>query len=129
MDTATPEETALAYALWDSTSTEKLCRPDDLAEKVRQARVVIRWLHVHGAAVTEAKRVAELEAALRPFAALGARMLAPDETGSHTLRVRVSDVRAAQRVLDSPRRERGLKFIDGQLSPRTKPRRQRTGDG
>lgn len=45
------------------------------------------------------KRIAELEAALKPFAALGARMMAPDETGSQTMRIKVADVRAAQRAL------------------------------
>lgn len=53
MDDATPEETALAYALWDATSTEKLCRPGDLQEMLRQARSVMKWLGVHGATVTK----------------------------------------------------------------------------
>lgn len=53
MDDATSEETALAYALWDATSTEKLCRPEDLQEMLRQARSVAKWLRVHGATITK----------------------------------------------------------------------------
>lgn len=45
------------------------------------------------------RRIAELEAALRPFAALGARMMAPDSSRMHAVRVSVDDVRAAQRAL------------------------------
>jgi len=46
-----------------------------------------------------ADRIAELEAALRPFAALGAAVRFIDDTGHVTLRVRADVLQAAQKAL------------------------------
>lgn len=63
---------------------------DEVRQAAREAADEIR---------RQRERIAELEAALRPFAALGARMLAPDSSRMHAVRVSVDDVRAAQRAL------------------------------
>lgn len=46
-------------------------------------------------------RIAELEAALRPFAALGAAVRFIDDTGHVTLRVRADVLRAAQKAMSA----------------------------